>query len=345
MKTLAADCRWSSDKVNRVKTSLIKKGLIDSKPRFKPNSPGQTSNLYTILTTGVQNYTPTANLQGGGVQECTGGDSKPAGAPGGKSEGEPPAPVSDEVLVTEVLTNEELTNEELERRKSKKAFFKSLVYKHLIDCLYPQYEKYADYYLGFNDFSDELERRIDDVEDETVKAFLEKLWGAAENLLQAFEEIKRPRPEFRDFEVFREDKKPKALDEAEYQIKAYIDYCRLSGRYLTTDPEKLPSKLIECDWVFKLHELVKPQIMNWNYDPIYDHELQSNWLIDLYYWELLYDGFVCKRRENRIVYAGEEYRSINSHYENSWPEKKSREMYKRPFTQKLIFGQMSTLNL
>src|SRR5688500_6280612 len=79
VKTLAKDCKWSVDKVHRIKRQLIKQELIKSEPRYKDKDPGQTSNLYTVTTPRVQKYTPPANLIGGDMHGCTPGGSNSTG--------------------------------------------------------------------------------------------------------------------------------------------------------------------------------------------------------------------------------------------------------------------------
>jgi hypothetical protein len=208
----------------------------------------------------------------------------------------------------EELITEDLTIEELNREKKWRFFDQELVYKSFIDCLFPSMKDHADnFHYRFYDFSKEMETEITEIDDPTVRNLLEKIWRAAGKLFSAFQQINRPRPEFKDFKIIRETRKPNARDEADYQIKAYVDFCRISGRYLCTDPDKLPEKLIQTDWVVALHDLVKDDINKEKYDPAMDEEeLFSQWLIDLYYWQP--PGVcVCKRYNNRIMMDGVEY--------------------------------------
>lgn len=307
-KLLCGELKWSINRLQSTKKRLAEKGIIKVEPRYKDNSPSQTSNFYRLLTPLTGNYTPTLKQdRGGTLKSGMGGTPKSDSPPMSISGMAPTLKQGNEVLTIEVLTTEVLTNEVLEREKRFLSFEKSIIYKLLIECLYPALEKYTEYYIGFSDFPEHLQEEIETVSDSTTKNLLEKIYGAAEKLIQAFKEINRPRPEFENMEIIRETRRPEARAEAEYQIKAYADYCRLSKTFVTTDPEKLPEKLIQCDWVVKLHEYLKPDIKKEKYDPAMDQEtLWSQWLIELYYWEPL-GVYVCKRYNNRIVLDGDEY--------------------------------------
>jgi hypothetical protein len=313
-KLLCNELKWSKEKLQQVKKRLEDKGFIKIEPRFKTNGPGQTSNIYRLTTPQVGNYTP-------GGKNGTGVVGKPVCPPVGESDTAPVgklgmAPVGkpgNEVLINEALDTEVLINEELTKEKKRLFFDKGIVYKCLIECIWPELEQYAEAYIGYYDFPERLQDQIEEVKDPTIKKLLEKIWGLAEKLIKAFTEMNRPRPEFKDFKIIREGRKPGARDEAEYQIKAYKDSCRISGRWGSKDTEKLPEILIGTDWVYALHDLVKADIKAEKYDPAMDPEvLFSQWLVELYYWEPL-GIYVCKRYNNRIVMDGDEYlhRKIN----------------------------------
>ena len=314
-KLLCTELKWSMVRLQATKRRLVKKGLLEVEKRLRENSPAQTSNYYKILTPLTKNSTPTSKLGRGGISELDRGDTlKLVMAPISNLGTAPTSKLGNEVLTTEVLTIEELTSEVLKKEREKKYLFfeKSIAYKCLIECIYPSLAKFTDYYIGYSDFSEHLQEEIETISDPTTKELLQKIWLTAGKLIQAFKEINRPRPEFRDMKIIRETKKPEARSEAEYQIKAYVDYCRISKTFITTDPEKLPAKLIQCDWVFKLHDLVKDDIQKEKYDPALDKKtLWSQWLVDLYYWQPLY-VYECKRYNNRLVYGEEEYLRVKS---------------------------------
>lgn len=304
MKTLAADCKWSEDKVNRVKNSLLEKGLIDSKPRHKPNSPAQTSNLYTIKVTGVYNFIPPANLQGGGVQLSGGVGGNGAGGPGGKIEGEPPALVSEEVLEDEELTIEELKKEKRYISHSVHSIFESLVC-----CIFTDWSDYRHTMIGYDDYEAE---ELQEITDPTIRKTVEKLGAAARKIYSAFDSLKRPLPEWRDTSgMFGTSAgEVNALTEAKDQIRAYADYCRMAKQYIITDPDKAPEKLVAADWCKKLLDHVKPLIEKEVYDPAYEEdEIHSGWLLEMYYYQPIGIN-VCKRYNNRIVWGGEEYLKV-----------------------------------
>lgn len=303
VKTLALDCGWSSDKVHRIKRQLITRKLIRSDARYKEKDPGQTSNLYTIITTQVQKYTPPANLIGGGMQGCTprGGNSA-EGAPI-ISAIHPPANLSDEVLGIEALDNEALKAEALEKEKEYLSFQISNVFQELIETFFTQFDDYK-FYAAHERCIDGYDKPID----ETSLAFLKKINWAAEKIYYALKTLKRQRLQVGDENISRgEGVSDNVFKEVRIQVNAYHDYCRLTKTFMTTDPEKLPEKLIQADWPFKLFDFVKKDIKDEKYDPAYDKDLLSEWLVQMYYWHAYIDTWHCKRYNNRIVSDGEEY--------------------------------------
>lgn len=94
--TLCKDTGWHIEKLQRVKKSLVQKGLLQIKPRKIPD--GQTSNMYYVTTKYVSLFVSLPDLQGGaGIQ----GDPIPENMA---------LPLS-ENHTTEVSSNEVLTNE------------------------------------------------------------------------------------------------------------------------------------------------------------------------------------------------------------------------------------------
>jgi hypothetical protein len=314
-KTICKELKWSMVRLQSTKKRLVEKKLLEVTPRFNDKNPAQTSNVYRILTPLTSNYIPTLKLDTGGTSKLGMGDNSKLDTPATSNlVTAPTSKLGNEVLTNEALDTEELTIEELNREKKWRFFDQALIYKSFIDCLFPSMKDHADdFHYRFYDFSEEMETEITEIANPTVRNLLEKIWGAAGKLFSAFQQINRPRPEFQDFKITRETRKPNARDECDYQIKAYADFCRISGRYLCTDPDKLPEKLIQTDWVVALHDLVKDDIKKEKYDPATEEEeLFSQWLIEMYYWQPL-GVCVCKRYNNRIMMDGVEYLSSSQY--------------------------------
>jgi hypothetical protein len=306
-KTLCGELKWSREKLQQVKKRLTEKGVIEIERRFKDNSPGQTSNIYRIITPQVGNYTPGGkNGMGevgklaGGVPEIIPGGGGNIGTPGVGKPG-------NEVLTNEVLTTEELNTEELKRENHYLFYCVHSIFENLIDCIFPQLEDYSHCMAGYCEIAE-----LEEITDPTISKSLEKILAAARKIYSAFESLQRPLPEWRETAGFpgTSPGEINPLLEAKDQIKAYTDFCRLTKTFITTDPEKLPERLIQVDWCRKLFDHLKPEIEKERYDPAYEeHDLHSEWLIEQYYYQSI-DVWVCKRYGNRIVYGGEEYLKV-----------------------------------
>lgn len=310
-KLLCKELGWSKEKLQQVKKRLAAKRFIEIEPRHKENSPGQTSNIYRILTPQVGNYTPGGKNGTGEVGKPVSppvgnSDSPPVGFSGGTPVGKP----GNEVLTNEELETEELTHEELEKERKRELTWISMdkgrIFKDLIETFWEHLEDHSDYYTAKFTFPERFGDWTD--LDATTGNLLSKIAGAAEKIYNAFAALKRPKLlPGQNGKLSRADKpSDDVFRESNWQVNAYADYCRLSKRFVVTSPENLPEKLIEQDWCFTLLDYVKDDIAREKYDPAMDEELLSEWLIYMYYWDT-HEAYECRRYNNRIVYNGEEY--------------------------------------
>lgn len=303
---LVKECNWSRSKLLRVKKGLYDKKLISSITRRKENSPELMSNIYKLQTNLIASFVPSVKID---TTPCQNGHY-PSVTSEATLVSEMPLPsVRNEAVSInqEVLTTEVLISEELNREKEHVSFLKSNVFEELIDVMFPQFKDHRWFYRLQKDR---------EPTDATTKEFLEKLSRAAEKIYEATKGLNRPRFQIDEdkMEPYRDTvsrrtgrKKDQDLaQEMKWQICAYHDFCRLSKTHMTTRPEKLPEKMIEADWPFKLYEFVKSDIQAEKYDPACDDDLWSYWLRELYYFQPL-DVFVCRRYNNRILWGDMEY--------------------------------------
>lgn len=332
-KTLCTDLKWSKEKLQAVKKSLAAKGFLGIEPRHKPNDPGQTSNIYRILTPQVGNYSPGGKSGTGEVVKSVCppvGNSDPG--PVGFSDGAPVGKPGNEVLTSELLKTEVLTKQELKRERNLLLFDIHDVYRTIIDCLFPSLDDYTPTHFFLQEDETEHPDCLKEIADPTIQKTVMKVRAAAEKIYNAFVSLKRPLPEYRAISYGFPGRDAGEVDprwEAVDQIKAYADYCRMTGTYTVTDPDKLPEKMIQVDWGQKLHEYVKQSVEKGEYDPGYDEEnIFSGWLVDNYYSQCL-GVFICNRFNNRIVFGGEEYLKSGETSEN-YKEKHQRRVATRP---------------
>jgi hypothetical protein len=307
-KAICRDLKWSMVRLQTTKRRLIEKGLLEVEKRFKENSPAQTSNYYKVLTPLTSNYTPTLKLGTGGTSKLDRGDTSKLGmAPVSNLGMAPTSKLGNEVLNNEELATEELVSEELEKDNRYLSYCEHSIFSDLVKYIFTQFEEYSHCMAGYSEV-DELKELTSDL---TIRKSLKKILEAARAINSAFMELKRPLPEWRETAGFpgTDAGEINPLLEARDQISAYADFCRLTGTFIVTDPEKLPEKLVTTDWCKKLIDHVKPNIEKEKYDPAADEELLSQWLVEFYYWQPL-DVYVCKRYNNRIVYGGEEYLKV-----------------------------------
>lgn len=305
-KKMCADLKWSMVKLQATKRKLSEKGLIQIEIRQKENGPGQTSNYYRLLTPLVSNYTPSLKISTGGVSKL---DIPPGTeldtAPVLKPDHPPVSKLGNEVLTNEVLTTEALINEALINEKLI-SHDKIFLFKKLIDVLYPHLSNnsYVSTCVYGRDTT-ETETELESEQDPTTRSLLKKIWGAAQKIYSSFDALKKPLPAYREFGMFRRDGEISVSREAEDQIQAYADFCRLTKTYLTTDPDKLPEKLLQADWCDKLMKWATDQIEADKYDPATDDDLCSQWLLESFYTVII--AYECNRYNNRIMYGNEEY--------------------------------------
>lgn len=301
---LCKELRWSKEKLQRIKKQLSEKGFVKIDTRHKDNGKGQTSNLYTILTPQVGNYTP-------GRKTDTGGAEIPAG---GISENQPPpcletgtrggGKTDHELLITEALETERLTKEELEKEK-KYILFLCIreVFEEIILGLYPQFWDFKRI-VKFEWKDVELEKggttpTFDDVTDPTIRRTLQKIYAAAASLHSAYKELNRPIPAWRNWKSAwkgERDGQPDAEQEAADQVRAYAEYCRVTGTYPTKDPDKLAERVLQSDWCQMLKEYAEPRFPR-EYDPMDDFDGAPDFIIRHFYDEQLV--FVDRQNPNR----------------------------------------------
>jgi hypothetical protein len=298
--------------LQRAKKTLTGLDLIEVRVRHKSNSSGQTSNYYFIKTPLVSNYTPAKEVDRGGINKVGAGGVKEIGTTLSNISSMPPAKeLGNKVLTTEKLTSKELSIEELEREKEKalslnRLYVTAEIFSDLIRTFWKDHEDYKSYYLHYK--KENIDSTYKDI-DATTERFLKKICVAAEQIYESFKTLKesgrREKLRAGDGQITREGA-ISIFSEANLQVNAYFDFCRLSGTHMTTDPEKIPGKLIQGDWCTRLFDFIRPKIEKEEYDPAVDAELLlSEWLINMYYWQpIVYE---CRRYGNRIVYDGQEY--------------------------------------
>lgn len=292
-KTICNDLKWSKEKLQQVKKRLVEKGILKIDFRHKDSGPGQTSNLYRILTPQVGNYTPGLEIGMGEVGKSV---SPPVGnpdtAPVGKSGMSQGGKPGNEVLTNEVLTNEELTIEELKKERENNSLLLSHydILKELILFIYPHLEN-----VDYNIFEEN-----DHIKDPNTQNLLKKIRRVAENLHSAFNELKQPIPAWRNWQSTYngiEAGKPNARQDAIDQLQSYAEFCRVTKTYMTTDPEKLTEKILMADWCVKLKEYADERFPG-QYDPMADFDGSPDWIMWYFYEQQMF--YVDKRNHNRM---------------------------------------------
>lgn len=108
-KRLCDETGWSINKLQKVKTALIKKGLVKVIPRVT-NDGGQHSNAYQVTSGHIGFYISLAEVDP--LQDEDDTHDSNEGTPTPQSELFPiPQDSATEVLTTEVLTNEDITHD------------------------------------------------------------------------------------------------------------------------------------------------------------------------------------------------------------------------------------------
>lgn len=296
-KTLCGELKWSKEKLQQVKKRLTEKGVIEIERRFKDNSPGQTSNIYRILTPQVGNYTPGGKNGTGEVGKLAGGIPEILPPSGGIISPPGVGKPGNEVLTNEVLTTEELNTEELKRENHHLNFCVHSIFQNLIDCLFPQFEAYRHCMVGYFEVDE-----IDEITDPTIRRSLEKILGAARAIHSAYEKLNRPIPKWRDYSNSwsREEGKPDPTQDSVDQIQSYQHWCELTKTWMTSDPDKLPEKLLQVDWCQKLKEYVDERFPK-EYDPIkyyVENEMYPDWIMNYFYDQQMV--YVDRKNPDRI---------------------------------------------
>jgi hypothetical protein len=302
--TLCGECGWHIEKLLGVKKSLETKGIIKVVRKIG------RSNRYSLNTNLIGNYVNGKSALVGNTDVTTTENPESTSTeipiPTTMENPEVPLRKIHQVSINqEELDNEELTSKVLNREKQAVSFRKATIFQELIKTFWTDFNDFVHFY-EYEFIIKEGTTEFKNL-DTTTRNFLIKVVAAAEKIYGAFNSLKRNRLEFQGKKIFRGDREPDVYKESRLQMNAYFDFCRLSKTHMTTDPEKMPEKLIQCDWCVKLLDFIQPQIDAEKYDPAMDdEELLSEWLIGMYYTGV-YQGYVCDRYNNRIVYAGEEY--------------------------------------
>lgn len=310
IKTLSKDSGFCIDKTQVVLKRLESKGIITKK-----QGGGRHSNLYTVLSPLLKNYLGGENNPGDFNLQQQAGNITP----------QPPDNLTPqrgdksgkEVLDIDDINNLPIEQRVLERKKRRLSIGTNLIFEALIKYVYTQFEEYRDFY------SDPEYVFAKGLTDQTIISTLKKISGAAEKLYSAFDQLKRPIPEYREIGMIGGAGELDPSRESVDQLSAYVDFCELTGTYTTQDPDKLCDKLVQANWCEKLLAWADDKVKKQEYDPAYDSKIVSQWLIEYFYVVVIAYG--CKRYSNRVVYAGTEYLSTkdDQHFDENGRRKQA----------------------
>src|SRR5690606_4703203 len=140
----------------------------------------------------------------------------------------------------------------------------------IIENLYPEYANLDHFEFFKYAYSPDLQEQFDENRhiknlDNTTRSILNKSWEAAEKIYDSLKTLKRPKfktiaygCESKDHgrgpQVYRFETSTNFSKEANLSIKAYCDFCRLSGQFRTNCFSKIPETITSVDWCFKLFE-------------------------------------------------------------------------------------------
>lgn len=253
--TLVKDTGWHIEKIQKIKKSLHNKKLINVE---RSRTIGK-SNVYRITNALIRVYVNGKSVNGKPDNGNNGIDhtGKAVTDDGGKS--------INKVLINEALPTEGLTTFKEDERGQ------TLMVYYLIRALYPHLDDYKWCYPDNPRFHGL---------DSSTKGLLKKIHNAAADIEKAFENVNKE-----TYLSISDLERPFKSYEPSNQLHAYVDYCRLTSRPRTTNPDNISQKLIETDWCHTLKSWADPRYYH-NYDPLEDDDLLSHWLLECYYYSL-----------------------------------------------------------
>lgn len=280
--TLLKETGWHIEKLIRIKKGLEIRGILKVERRTG------RANHYSINSKYITNFIDGKSVNGKSVvvgkSDITTTEN-PASVNTGKSDTDHYGKSDKEVLTIEDVNHtEEL---DIKRKESFLFFAYRTVFKRLVELFNQPLEDQAQ--------DIQFEKDLKQIEDPTIRAKLKKFWGAAAALYSAYDSLKRPLPGWRHWSG--KDRKPYALDDCIHQAESYVEYCRVTGTYMTTDPDKLPAKILDKDWCLAMKNYADERFPD-QYDPMENFDACPQWLLEYFYCQQ--QVWVDKKNDNRI---------------------------------------------